>query len=73
MSLVYLQFCNKEMLLKCTKKLLKIVNIDEENLHIFQRTGVMSMKFSGKTNVMIILKVTKKENFNLYLSLENTT
>ena len=65
-SLVYLQWRN----VKKSKKLLKLVNIDEENLHIFQTTWGISMKFSGKMCLVIILKVTKKKGFTP--SLENT-
>ena len=58
-SLVYLQKENVKKL----KKLMKIVNIDEEDFHIFQTT------FSGKLFLMIKVKVTKK---HFTLSLENT-
>ena len=37
----------------------KIVNTGKENLHIFQATGGISMKFLEKTYFMIILKVRK--------------
>ena len=43
--------------------MMKIVNIDEENLHI-------SMKFSRKMPLKIILKVTKIKGFTV--SLEDT-
>ena len=43
------------------------VNIQLENLHIFWTTWGTSMKFSGKT--WLVLKVTKKQGFTL--SLEN--
>ena len=55
---------------KKSKTLMKIVNIDEENLHIFRKIWRMSMTFSGKMCLMIILKVTKKQGFTL--SLEDT-
>ena len=41
-SLVYLQQGN----VKKSKKLIKLANIDEENLHIFQTTSGISMKSS---------------------------
>ena len=53
-----------------SKKLVKIINIEEENLHIFTATLVISMIFSAKIWLMIISKVTKKQSFTL--SLENT-
>ena len=49
---------------------MKIVNIDRENLHIFWITWGISMKFSGKIWLMIILKFTKNQSFTL--SLEDT-
>ena len=39
-------------------KLMKIVNIDGENVHISWTTQGTSMKFSGKMWLMIILKFT---------------
>ena len=39
---------------------MKIVIIDGENLHIFRGTSGISMKFSGKIFLIIILKATKK-------------
>ena len=53
-----------------SKKLVKIINIEEENLHIFTATLVISMIFSAMIWLMIISKVTKKQSFTL--SLENT-
>ena len=44
---------------------MKIVNIEEENLHIFWTTWVT--KFSGKMLLIIILKVTKNWGFTLFL------
>ena len=41
-----------------TKKYVKVVNIDEKNLHIFWATAGISMKLSEKIWVMIILRVT---------------
>ena len=61
MSLVYLQQGN----VKKSKKLMKLANIDEENLHIFQTTLGISMKFSGKMCLMIILKVKKAGLYSL--------
>ena len=46
-KLVYLQQKN----LKKSKKLLKIVIIEEENLNIYQTTWGLSMKFSGKIKI----------------------
>ena len=63
-SLVFLQQGN----VKKSKTLIKIVNIENENLHIFWTTWGISMKFSGKTWLMIILKVTKKQGLCLCLS-----
>ena len=48
-------------------KSLKIANIDREILDIFLKTWGISMKFSGKAWLMIILKVTKKQGFTLSL------
>ena len=55
---------------KKKKKLMKIVNIDGENLDFFWTTREISMKFSGKMWLMIMLKVTKNQGFTL--SLEDT-
>ena len=49
---------------------MKIVDIDEENLNIFKTTWGVSMKFSWKKWLMIILKATKNQGFTL--SLEDT-
>ena len=49
---------------------MKIANIDREFLHIFWATWGISMKFSEKMWIMIILKVTKNQGFSL--SLEDT-
>ena len=65
-SSVYLQWKN----VKKSKQLMKLANIDKENLYIFQTTWGSSMKFSGKMCLVIILKVTKKQGFTP--SLENT-
>ena len=48
-------------------KLMKIANIDREILHNFWTTWGISMKFSGKMWLMIILKVTKNQGFTLSL------
>ena len=53
---------------KCKKKsgkLMKIVDIDGENLHIFWTTWGISMKLSGKMWLMMILKVTKTTGFKV--------
>ena len=49
---------------------MKIANIVREILHIFWTTWGISMKFSGKMWIIIILKVTKNQGFTL--SLEDT-
>ena len=46
-------------------RLTKIVNIDKENHHIFRATRGISMKFSGKMCLMIILKVIKSQGITL--------
>ena len=51
-------------------KMMKIVNIHGENLRIFWTTWGISMKFSGKIWLMIILKATKMQDF--IFSLEDT-
>ena len=51
------------------QKLVEIVNIDEENLYIFRAIWGISIKFSGKSCLMTMIKVTKKQGFTL--SLEN--
>ena len=56
--------------LKNWLKLIKIANIDRKSLHNFWKTWGISMKFVGKTCLMIILKVTKNHGFTL--SLEDT-
>ena len=43
------------------RKLMKIANIVREILHIFGTTCEISMKFSGKIWLMIILKVAKNQ------------
>ena len=63
-SLVYLQ----QRCLKKLKILTKIVNVDEENLHIYQTTWGISMNILGKPCIIKVKK--KKQDFTL--SLENT-
>ena len=48
-----------------------IVNIGEENLHIFRVSWGISMKFSEKMRLMKMLKITKNQglNFSLYHTL----
>ena len=54
-SLVYLEQAN----VKKSKKLLKLDNIDEENLDVFRKISSISIKFSRKMCLMIILKSQK--------------
>ena len=56
-SLISLQQRN----VKKPEKLMKTVNIDGENLYIFWTTWDISMKFSGKMWLMVILKVAKRQ------------
>ena len=46
---------------------MKIANIDRKIIHIFWTTWGISMKFSGKMWLMIILKVTKNQSITLFL------
>ena len=55
-SLVYLGTGNA----KKSKKVMKIVNIDKENIHIFRKIKEISMKFQGEC-VLCILKVSQKQ------------
>ena len=48
-------------------KSLKIAIIDRESLHIFWTTWGISMEFSGKMWLMIILKVAKNQSCTLSL------
>ena len=48
---------------------MKIANIDRESLHIFWANWGISLKFSGKMWLMIILKLTK--NHGSTVSLED--
>ena len=50
-----------------SKKFIKIKSIDEENNHIFWKSWGISMKFSGKIWITIILKVIKNQGFPLFL------
>ena len=59
-TLVYLQRGK----VKKSKNLIKIVNTDKENLHIFRK---ISVRFSGKMCLMIKLKVTKNQDFTYCL------
>ena len=52
---------------KKSGKLMKVVNIDGENLYIFRTTSGISKKFPGKVGHTIILKVTKNQVFTLSL------
>ena len=52
---------------KKSEKLMKIVNIDGENYHIFWTTWRISMNFSGKMWLTTVLKFTKKQGFTLFL------
>ena len=52
-SVTFLQQGN----VKISKKLMKIVNIAEENLHIFGTSGEIPIKYSGNVSLMIILKI----------------
>ena len=56
MSLVHLQQLN----VKKSLKMMKIVNIDKENLHSLRSTRRTIMIFLGKMCFLILLKVTKK-------------
>ena len=46
---------------------MKIANVDREILHNFSTTWGISIKFSGKMCLMIILKVTKNQGITLCL------
>ena len=52
-SVTFLQQGN----VKISKNLMKIVNIAEENLHIFWTSGEIPIKYSGHVSPMIILKI----------------
>ena len=55
---------------KKSKKLIKsmkLANFVKESLHIFWTTCGISMKFSGMMWLMIILKVTKNQEFTIAL------
>ena len=55
---------------KISTKSMKIVNTEGENIHIFWTVWGISIKFSGKKWLLIILKVKKNQVFTL--SLEKT-
>ena len=61
---------NFKLITKKSKQMMKIVNINIENLHIFLTTWNISVTFLGKMCIMLTLKVTKFQGFKL--SLENT-
>ena len=46
---------------------MKIANIDTEDIHISWTTSGISMKFLGKMLLLIILKLTKKQVFIIFL------
>ena len=54
---------------KKSEKLIKIVNIKEENIHIFWTNWGISLKFSGKILPMVILKTKNNEGFTLSLKI----
>ena len=54
------------------RKIGKKAKIAEENLHVFWTTCWISMKFSGKMSLKILLKVIINQGFTT-LSLENTS
>ena len=62
-SLVFLRQGN----VKKFEKLMKIVNIEEKNLQIYWTSSGISMKFSGKLSLVIILKITKNQDSTLSL------
>ena len=71
-SLLYADVISFFVTSKCQKirKLMKIVNPDEENLHIFWTTCGVSLKCSGKMWIITILEVTKNQCYTI--SLEDT-
>ena len=48
-------------------KLMKRANIDRGILYIFWTTWGISIQFSGKMWLMIIIKVTKNQGFTIFL------
>ena len=52
--------CFGQANIKKSKNLTNTVNIDEKNFHIFRKSWEISMKFLGKMDLMVILKVIKK-------------
>ena len=67
-TLVYLQ----QDFVKKSKKLMKIVHIEEENLYIFRTTWDISMKFLGKMWLTINDNIKRHEKPGFTLSIENT-
>lgn len=72
-SLVYLQKGQKvkRSSVKKSKYFMKITDTDEQNLHIFQTTCRISMKFSenvlNEMDLMILLKAIKNHGFTISL------
>ena len=58
--------CWRQGNVKKSEKLMKIINIDGGNLHMFWTTWGISMKFSGNMRLMIMLKVTENQGFTLF-------
>ena len=67
-TLVYLQ----QGFVKKSKKLMKIVHMEEENLYIFQTTWDISIKFLGKMWLTINDNIKRHEKPGFTLSIENT-
>ena len=59
--------CLQQRNVKNSRKLMKIVNIDEEHLYTFQMTCEISMEFPEKMCLMIVLKVTINQGFKASL------
>ena len=55
----------KQWNVKKLEKLMRVVNMDGENLHIIWTTWGISIKFSAKMWLMAILKVTKNQGYNI--------
>ena len=64
---IWLRLLKKLLMESFVFKLMKIVNIEEENLHIFWTSWGISMKFPEKMSLMIILKVRKSQYSILFL------
>ena len=56
--------CFQQANFKKLLKLMKIANIDEENVHIFWKNWGNSMKFPERICLMTILKATKRPGFS---------